>query len=246
MNKKSFTALCLVLLLLGSAMAQDTNLNRAEVGVIKNKLVAVKQALGGDPDGYALDTEEYDLPTNFSSAGKGKYWALTSNVYLNYTDKALKDFEANSEQAAADAQAQYMAAVMSGNQAAMQAAMAGMMQAGTPGEAKEDLSVNVQFNMNPMAGIDPDGVLFEKPGVIALKDYDVANSSGQLVVYFDPVKLRETETLSQVDLSLPQGGVSNRTGVFNIQVTLRGPVASIEALAQRMDTGAVLSLIDSL
>jgi len=246
MRTQPFTALCLLLLTFTSAVAQDNNLNRAEVGTIKNKLVAVRQALGGDPAGFALESEDYDLPTNFNPAGKGKYWALTSNVYLNYTDKAVQDFQANSEQAAADFQAKYMAAVMSGNEAAMQAAMAGMMQASNPAEAKQDMTINVQFNMNPMAGIDPDGVLFEKPGVIALKDYDVANESGQLVVYFDPVKLRETETLSRVDLSLPQSGVDNRVGVYNVEITLRGAVADIEAVAQGMNTDAVLAVIDSL
>jgi hypothetical protein len=245
MNKQSFTTICLALLLCTTAIAQDNNLNRAEVAAIKNKLVAVRQALGGDPQGFALESEDYDLPTNFNPAGKGKYWPLTSNVYLNYTDKAVQDFEANSEQAAADFQAKYMAAVMSGNEAAMQSAMSGMMQSQNPADVKEDMSINVQFNMNPMAGIDPDGVLFERPGVIALKDYDVANESGQLVVYVDPVKLRETQTLSQVDLSTPQDGVENRIGVFNVEITLRGGVADIEALAQRLDTDAVLAVIDS-
>lgn len=245
MNKQSFTTICLALLLCTSAIAQQNNLNRAEVGIIKNKLVAVRQALGGDPAGYALESESFDLPTYFNPAGKGKFWPITSSTYMNYTDKAVQDAEANAEQAAAEFQAKYTAAVMSGNEAAMQAAMMGMMQAGNPAEAKEDLSVNVQFNMNPMAGIDPDGVLFEKPGVIALKDYQVGNQSGQLVVYVDPVKLRETETLSQVDLSTPQNGVDNRIGVFNVQITLRGAVADIEAVAQRLDTDAVLAVVDS-
>jgi hypothetical protein len=116
-----------------------------------------------------------------------------------------------SEVAAVDSQARYMSAMMSGNQAAMEAAMQEMMQAsnGAGSTVKEELTVNIQFNMNPYAGIDPDGVLFEKSGVIALADSDVSNSSGQVYVYFDPVALRETETLSKVELSTPQDGVSN-------------------------------------
>ena len=246
MNKQPLIALCFALLMFTSAMGQQNNLNRAEVGTIKNKLVAVRAALGGDPAGYALETENYDLPTYFNPAGKGKFWPITSSVYLEYTDKAVQDAEANSEQAAAEFQAKYTAAVMSGNQAAMQAAMASMMQAGNPAEAKEDMSISVQFNMSPMAGIDPDGVLFEKPGVIALKDHEVGNQTGQVVVYVDPVRLRETQTLSQVDLRTPENGVANRTGVFNVEITLRGAVADIEAVAQGMNTDAVLAVIDSL
>ena len=229
-------------------MAQDsTALNRAEVGAVKTKLAAVRDAMGGIPPGYALESEDFSLPTNFNPARKGKFWPISSSVYLRYTDKALQDAEANAEQAAADFQARYMAAVMSGNETAMQAAMSEMMQAqsGAGSTVKEEMAINVQFNVNPYAGIDPDGVLFEQSGVIALVDNDVANKSGQVSVYFDPVALRETETLSKVELNTPQDGVSNRSGVFNVTITLRGAVEDIEALARKIDTSAVLAVIDS-
>ncbi len=231
-----------------TANAQDnTGLNRAEVAAVKAKLVAVQTALGGNPQGYALESEEFDLPTNFNPAQKGKFWPITSNVYLRFTDKAIQDAEANAEQAAADFQARYMAAMMSGNEAAMEAAMQEMMQAQNAGGSavKEDMTVNIQFNMNPYAGIDPDGVLFEKSGVIALADSDVSNTSGQVYVYFDPVALRETETLSKVELRTPQDGVSNRSGVFNVTITLNGATEDIKSLAQGIDTSAVLAVIDS-
>jgi len=241
-------SLLVFLFLSSTAIAQDnTGLNRAEVAAVKSKLVAVRAALGGDPPGYALESEEFDLPTNFNPAQKGKFWPITSAVSLRLTDKAIQDAEANSEQAAADFQARYMAAMMSGNQAAMEAAMQEMMQAQNAGAAtvKEDLYVNIQFNMNPYAGIDPDGVLFEKTGVIALADSDVSDTSGQVHVYFDPVALRETETLSKVELRTPQDGVSNRSGVFNVTITLNGAVEDIKSLAQGIDTNAVLAVIDS-
>lgn len=230
-----------------TAIAQDsTGLNRAEVAAVKAKLVAVRTALGGDPQGYALESEEFDLPTNFNPAQKGKFWPITSSVSLRFTDKAIQDAEANAEQAAADFQARYMAAMMSGNQAAMEAAMQEITQAQGAGAAaiKEDLNVNVQFNMNPYAGIDPDGVLFEKSGVIALVDDSVSGTNSQVFVYFDPIALRETETLSKVELRTPQDGVSNRSGVFNVTVTLYGALEDIKSLAQRIDTGAVLAVID--
>jgi hypothetical protein len=248
MRIHSIGSFCLALLLFSTALGQDnTGLNRAEVAAVKSKLVAVRTALGGDPQGYALESEDFDLPTNFSPAQKGKFWPITSNVYLRYTDKAIQDAEANAEQVAADFQARYMAAVMSGNQAAMEAAMQEMMQAsnGAGSAAREDMTINIQFNMNSYAGIDPDGVLFEKPGVIALTDNDVSNTSGQLYVYFDPIALRETETLSKVELRTSQDGVSNRSGVFNVTITLNGGVEDIKSLAQGINTGAVLAVIDS-
>ncbi|MDA1063706.1 MAG: hypothetical protein O2907_05115 [Proteobacteria bacterium] len=208
--------------------------------------MAVRTAVGGDPQGYALESEEFDLPTNFNPAQNGKFWPITSSVSLRFTDKAIQDAEANAEQAAADFQARYLAAAMSSNQAAMEAAMQEMMRAESgDGTIKEDMNVNVQFNMNPYAGIDPDGVLFEKSGVIALVDDSVSGTNSQVVVYFDPIALRETETLSKVELRTPQEGVSNRSGVFNVTVTLYGALEDLKSLAQGIDTSAVLAVIDS-
>jgi hypothetical protein len=48
-----------------------------------------------------------------------------------------------------------------------------------------------------------------------------------------------------VELRTPQDGVSNRSGVFNVTITLNGGVEDIKSLAQGINTGAVLAVIDS-
>lgn len=232
--------------MLSAAFAQSTGLNRAEVAAIKAKLVAVEQAMGGEPKGYALESEDFSLPTDFNPAQGNKFWPIGASVWLRYTDRAIQEAEANAEKAQADFQQRYIAAASSGNQAAMNAMMQEMMQAQTAANAtpKEDMTVSIQFNNNPYAGIDPDGVLFEGRGVIALKDHDVSQTTGQVTVYFDPVALRETETLSKIELTTPQGGVSNRSGIFNVMITLSGTSEDIDAVAKGIDVGAVLAVID--
>ena len=227
-------------------LAQGTGLNRAEVAAIKAKLVAVQQAMGGEPDGYALETEDFGLPTNFNPAQGGRFWPITSNVSMHYTDRAAMQAEENAEQMSADFEARYIAAVSSGNQAAANAMIAEMMQAqsATNASQKENLHVNIQFNMNPYAGIDPDGVVFEKPGVIALKSNEKPDEVGQVSVYFDPIALRETETLSSIELKTPENGVGNRSGVYNVTITINGTMADAVALSQDIDVGAVLAVID--
>lgn len=228
------------------AFAAETGLNRAEVAAIKAKLVAVEKAMGGDPAGYTLDAEDFSLPTDFNPARAGKFWPISSSVSLRYTDKAVADAEDNAEQVAADFQARYIAAIASGNEAAANAAMAEMMNAQSAGsEPKEDMTVYVQFNMNPYAGIDPDGVLFEGPGVIALRNKEVSSDTGQVVVYVDPVALRETETLSKIELKTPEDGVSNRAGVFNVTITMNGNIDDIESRAKGIDVAGVLAVVDS-
>jgi hypothetical protein len=105
--------------------------------------------------------------------------------------------------------------------------------------------VYVQFNIGSNVGIDPDAVVFERPGVIALSDKDVAGEKGTVTVYLDPVSLKATETLSKIELRTPDDGVSNRSGVFHVTIQLTGAVADIEAWAKSFDTAAMLAVIDS-
>jgi hypothetical protein len=239
----------LALLAISSAVAQEANLTRQEVAAIKAKLVTVQEAMGGDPAGYLKDSEDFNLPTTFSPAQNGKFWPIGSSVYLRYGDRAAKEFEARME----DLGKRYSAAAATAatnpdgfiklTEEFTRVQQEAAAQATAP--RKEQLSVNVQFNSGAYAAIDPDGVVFESPGVIALRDSDVAGESGTVTVYLDPVALRETETLSSLELKTPDDGVANKTGIFNIQISLQGAIADAEAWVQSFDTAKMLSVIDS-
>lgn len=240
----SFVMLCCAAIL-SAAFAQGTGLTRAEVAAIKAKLVAVEKAMGGEPQGYILESEDFSLPTDFSPAQANKFWPISASVWLRYTDKAIHDAAANAEKAQADFQQRYLAAIASGNEAAVNAMMAEMMQLqNAAAMPKDDITASILFNNGSYVGIDPDGVLFEGPGVIALKDHEVSQSTGQVNVYFDPVALRETETLSKIELRTPQDGVSNRSGIFNVMIALNGTSDDIDAMAKAIDVAAVLAVID--
>lgn len=51
------------------AASDDTQLTRDEVTVIKRKLMAVAEALGQPPAGYAKEDESFYLPTEASKMG---------------------------------------------------------------------------------------------------------------------------------------------------------------------------------
>jgi hypothetical protein len=245
------TCASLALVVLSSAVAQETSLNRAEVAAIKAKLVAVQGAMGTDPEGYLKESEEFSLPTDFSPAQEGKFWPIGSSISLGYTDRASTEGQANAERAAAEFQAKYAAAIASGDATAIERMLNDLNQINAAAAAasvapqKQDMSVYVQFNSGSYSGIDPDAVVFERSGVIALRDTDVSSEEGSVTVYLDPVALKETETLSKLELKTPDGGVANRSGVFNITIQLNGTVADAEAWAQTFDTAAMLSVIDS-
>jgi hypothetical protein len=239
-------AIFLALFVLSSAVAQETSLTRAEVAAIKAKLVTVQQAMGADPTGYLKESEDFSLPTDANPAQDGKFWPIQSSVYLRYADGASKEYEAKME----DISKRYGAAAASGDADALlklTEEMTALQQqaAAAFGQQKEQMNVNVQFNSGAYSGIDPDAVVFESPGVIALRDTDVAGERGTVTIYLDPVALAKTETLSKIELKTPDNGVTNKTGVFNIQISAQGTIADAEEWAKSFDTAAMLSVIDS-
>jgi hypothetical protein len=238
----------LALVLTATALAQETNLTRSEVAALKAKLVAVQQAMGADPSGYLKEEESFDLPSEANPAQGGKFWPITSGITLRYTDRVSTEGKANAEKAAEEFQAKYAAAVASGNVEAMTKMVTELQQiqaaAMAPAAKKEDMQVYVQFNQNPTVGIDPDAVVLEQAGVIALREKEVSSETGNVTVYIDPVALRATQELSKIELRTAQDGVSNKTGVFHIVIQLNGAVADAEAWVKTFDLSAMLGVID--
>jgi hypothetical protein len=252
MKLSAVTVLGGSLLLMSVALAQSTSLTRSEVTAIKAKLVAVQSAMGADPAGYLKDSEDFGLPTESNPARDGKFWPITSGVTLRYKDRASEEGTASAEKAAEEFQAKYAAALASGNLEAVgklaeelsriqsQAVAAAM----TPTK-KENMQVYVQLNQNPTAAIDPDAVVLERPGVIALRRKDDASGAkGDVVVYLDPVALKDTEELSKIELRTADDGVSSKTGVFHVVIQLNGTLADIEQWVKTFDYDKMLAVID--
>jgi hypothetical protein len=243
------SGLWLTLILAATAVAQDTSLTRSEVAALKAKLVAVQQAMGGDPSGYLKESEDFNLPTDSNPAQGGKFWPITSGITLRYTDRASAEGVASAEKAAEDFQARYAEALASGNYDAMTKMAEEMTQlqaaAMTPAVKKEDMTVYVQFNMNPSVGIDPDAVVLEQSGVIALRRKEMTGDRGDVTVYLDPVALEATQELSKIELRTADDGVSNKTGVFHIVIQMNGAVTDIEAWVKSFDFPAMLAVMDS-
>ena len=104
--------------------------------------------------------------------------------------------------------------------------------------------VNVRLNQNPIVGIDPDAVVLEQAGVIALRDKD-SDTKGSVTVYVDPVALRATQELSKIELRTAQDGVSNKTGVFHVVIDLNGgTLADLEAWVKTFNYAKILGVID--
>ena len=232
----------------GGARAQDEkSLTRDEVSVIKKKLVAVLEALG-QPAGYSVEHEDFNLPTQaYKNPNNGKYNLIGASASRRFgTQKKMeeenKDFQKEYQKKMAEAQAKGDYAALSTLAQEMQK-KSGAMQLKATETHKDPIQVSVELNSNPGATIDPDAVVFEHPGVIALRS-NVESGTERIDIYFDPVSLRDTKQLSRVELKQPEDGVAKRTLVLSAVLDVQGPAAEIEPWVKKVDAKKVLSQID--
>jgi len=233
-----------------SAAQDAVQYTRDEVGAVKKKLVAVFDATGQAPEGYSKERENFNLPTDVSkNRESGLFYPVYGSAERRFgSEKAVqkdsKELQKEFQKKMAEAQAKGdMAAITKLAQEMQQ--KAGQVQLKAMSTQKVPIDVQVQINSNPGATIDPDAVVFEKPGVIALKEKkDGTEDEGHIRVYFDPVSLKNTKQISRIDMKMPQKGTSAKLAVHTVIVEFSGPMTEIEAWAKRMDSGKVLSQID--
>ena len=240
------------LLLVHEVQAQRENpLSRDEVAVIKKKLVNVLEALGQPAGGYAIEHENFNLPTEaYKNTESSLFQPVSASADRTYGTQ--KQAEKQNEDLSKEYQKKFAEAQAKGDYQAM-AKLSQEMQKKS-GEAqlkavegkKEPVTVTVNLNYSAGATIDPDAVLFERSGVIALKTKDQSSTDKERVyIYFDPVLLKDTKQLSRVDLRSPEKGVAKRITVLHVTIELYGPAGEIEPLAKKVDVSKVLAQIDA-
>jgi hypothetical protein len=232
--------------------ADEAQLNRQEVTVIKKKLVEVVTAIGQPPTGYVKAQESFDLPTSVYSAQQGGgYLPVYASANLSFDGGAEKMGKISEKEIEAEYRKKILEAQAAGNYEAMSQIAQEMVQKSSQAqmaveEAKrEPVDITVRFNNNSGATIDPDAVVFESPGVIALKSSRGDGDQLQVDIYFDPVKLKDTQSLSRIDLSDDdQRGSSQKTIVRNITIEMTGPAEVVETWSKQITTAKVLTQID--
>jgi hypothetical protein len=232
--------------------AQDENsLTRDEVAQFKKKLVNVLEAIGQAPAGYSMEHESFNLPTDaYKDQSTGKYYPLSASAERNYGTQ--KKAQATSEELQKEYQKKLLEAQAKGDYQEMGKLSQEMQKKISETQLKavegnkEPVNVSVNFNANPNAVIDPDAVLFERPGVIALKTVnDGSPGKIRVAIYCDPVSLKDTKQLSRVNMKQPEGGVTRRSVVLSATIEFAGPAAEVEPWAKKVDTKLILAQIDA-
>lgn len=231
--------------------AERTSLKRSEVRQIKNKLVAVLNALGNSPPGYVKEDESFNLPSDTYTVRKtAKFRPAFASVSRKFVGDSGK-LGASKEVLEKEMQAKINAAMGRGDFASIQGLtmeyrqkMMAVQSARDKARKLVPIELRVRSNVTTSTKIDPDGVLFESPGVIALKFKRNRRGQSKVEVYFDPVSLKNTEELSKLVFRHPREGVGRKSIVLNFRITVTGPPNLIEAWAKKFDTKAILRQID--
>jgi len=235
------TAVATVLLLAGTAFAAEL-LTNDEVAVYKKKLVAVQAALGKPPAGYAKDNDEFNLAKEITPAkSKELYYLAVSEVRTRYSGEKLR------KAAEAELEKKIAAAEAKGDYEAMNKQLANLQTDGA--EEKEPINVTITLNSSESRDIDRDTVVVEKPGVIGIIIDPLEEVRTNLMIFFDPVRLKDTKTLTRISVApsaggMEEGAVAGKTVVRNIVITLTGPLEEVKVWAKNVDVAAVLKQID--
>lgn len=259
MKKILLAALAMAVLSPCAAFAGDNSeaLKRDEVAVIKKKLNTVLDAMGLPPAGYVKNSEDFNLPTEVFKEN-GKLVSVQSSVKREFVLKALADAGGGSRASQIDLQKKVLEAQAKGDYETMSR----LMQEATKksGEAQmaslkaqeaHSTSITLSISLNDWVSrkIDPDMVVLEKPGVLALKgeqseDGDgSAENSETVSVFFQPVTLKDTKELSNIEVKT--GVVPARTSVCVAEISITGSPADVEAWAKRINTDKVLAIVDA-
>ncbi|HPF69220.1 MAG TPA: hypothetical protein PLQ13_01000 [Candidatus Krumholzibacteria bacterium] len=241
-------ATAIVLVAAGAALAGETALNRQDVTVIKKKLVEVQAALGALPEGYVVNREDFNLPTDASETDGG-YEPAYASASFRYDGGSEQMARKSSEELEAEYRKKMMEMQAAGDYEGLARLSQEMVKKATEaqmaadGARREPVDVEVRANGGPVATIDPDAVVCEGPGYIALRQ-DNYDGNATVVLYCDPVGLKDTQTLARIDLSEGRTPSKAKTTWRHVAVELTGPRDVVEAWAKSIDKAKVLAQVD--
>lgn len=229
------------------AMWEKSDLSRDDVAVMKRKLVAIAKAIG-DPKGYTKEDEKFSLPTSIAT-NNGSYRPAEASLTLTFANKAEKKAQQDRAQGEKDRERQVQEAAMRGDTAALKRLLEEQSSSDSEDESgaqEHPVSVEIYLNARADDTIDPDNVVFEKPGILAL--YSRSGGDGSytenVAIYCDPVGLKNTKQLSKATVQFPDTGVKRKNAIVNVWILIKGPAETIKAYAKGIDAAAVLSQIE--
>lgn len=215
---------------------------RDDLASLKKQMEGIVAAIGEPGAPYGRESGSWSYPRGVCKAAKG-YVAVSLGYNTSFsTEGQEKTLEKEYQQ-------KMMAAQASGNYQAM-AQLSQEMQQKAMGQAmanqnKSPVNMSVDVDSGAEGTIDPDGVIRDGVGFIAIRDAAGSDAdSEQVDVYFDHIALKDAKRIA--NYTIPgEMLVSGPHDFGNLHVHLSGPKDVVNKLVKNMDAGKILGALQA-
>ena len=211
---------------------------RDDVSTLKKHMQDIVTAMPMPDAPYGRENENWQLPSYACQDDMG-----IRPVDISYTSRY--SVEATLQQKNAAFQKQIMEAQAKGDYEAMtninqQVAQQAMQQAALS-QANAPVDISVAANTSDSGTIDPDAVVSDGQGFLAIRtSTDSTSNTENVSVYFDPVALKDAHQLASFDM----GGdyrVHSKLDLYSLRIDLEGPAKVVDKMVRGIDSSKVLS-----
>ena len=215
--------------------------NRSESLAFKNSLRAFMDALGTPPASYEKEKETFQLPTEVYRPNENDGFNLSS-AEASFVFKSGM----TSEELGKEYQKKILAAQAKGDYEEIQKLSTEMsskiMEVNNTETSR--ITVEININSNPSLTIDPESVLFEKPGCIAVFS-ETSEGNTEVTIALDPVILKETQTVSLINFYPHfESTYADKNTVKCAYIKMKGPSDVVKKWAGQMDVGKALAAVN--
>lgn len=208
---------------------------RADMVTLKSHMEKILAAVGSLPAPYTRKNDNWQLPA-YACRDKTGFEPIS----VRYTGEFSSDQSQEKVQQAY--QKKMLAAEASGNYAAMakiaRQMQTAMMAASAAAQAATPVDITIIANGSGADTIDPDSVLRDGPGFIALRQQGGNANDETATVYFDKVQLKNAHQLASFDLG--NWLAPAKLSLINMAIRIQGSRANVERFVKQIDAQAVL------
>lgn len=214
---------------------QQVRFVRDDLVTLKKHMDAIVAAIGQPPAPYAREVGNWTLPDS-TCQGKAGYVpisvAYSTRFSIADTQQALQA-QYQKDMLAAQAKGDYEALAQIAQKYQAQA-----MQQAAVAQMAQPIDMHIEANRDDSATIDPDSVVRDGPGFIAIRTSGGSAGAETVTIYFDRVALKNAHELASFNL---MGGlVPKKLGLIHMRVELSGPKTTVEGLVKNLDVQKVL------
>ncbi|MCB1693927.1 MAG: hypothetical protein KDI19_14255 [Pseudomonadales bacterium] len=213
---------------------------RSDLASLKKNLVAAIAAVPVPDAPYGRESEDWNLPSYACQDKEGIEPVDASYRTRFSTEGAMQQKGADYQKAMLEAQAKGdYEALMKINQQ-MQAEI---MQQAAANQQLRPVELAAHINDYASATIDPDAVLRDGPGFIAIRtDQDLNDGTERVSVYFDPVELKDAQEVASFEFPSSYRALG-KLDILNLRVEISGPVAAVEKMVKGIEAQTILQTL---